>query len=146
MQPEQPKIIRGGLHSDVRGSVAFVNDFDFKGVDRFYTIRCREPNQPRGWVGHRRDRKWFTVVQGKFLIAVVRPDHWTAPSGRERVQHFVLLADEPGVLCVPAGYATAQMALTADAILTVFSSGSIQSAKEDDYRFALTQWNVAGDD
>ena len=33
---DRPTLIEGGLHVDARGSVAFVNDFDFKGVDRFY--------------------------------------------------------------------------------------------------------------
>lgn len=141
----KPSVITGGLHSDARGSVSFVNDFDFKGVDRFYSIRCKNPNQPRGWVGHKRDTKWFTVLQGSFVIAVVAPDDWSTPSGRETVERFTLSADKPSVLCVPGGYATAQMALTPDAILTVFSSGTMQRAKEDDFRFPITQWPATAD-
>ena len=138
-------LIVGGIHTDARGSVSFVNDFDFKGVDRFYAIRCKNPNEPRGWVGHQRDHKWFSVLQGSFILAVVAPDDWKSPSGKEVVERFTLSVDNPSVLCVPGGFATAQVALTADAILTVFSSGTIQSAKEDDFRFPIGQWKVMAD-
>lgn len=141
----KPSLISGGLHTDARGSVSFVNDFDFKGVDRFYSIRCKNPHEPRGWVGHQRDTKWFTVLQGSFLIAVVAPGNWISPTGKEAVDRFIITDDKPSVLCVPGGYATAQMALSADAILTVFSSGTIQRAKEDDFRFPLAQWPVTMD-
>ncbi len=142
MTYDEPRLILGGRHVDGRGSVSFVNDFNFKGVERFYSIRCSRADEPRGWVGHQRDRKWFTVLQGQFLVAIVRPDNWATPSGTEVVQRYVLDADRPGVLFVPARYATAQMSLTADAILTVFSSGTIAQAKEDDFRFPLSQWKV----
>ena len=55
----EPRLIDGGLHVDARGVVTHVNDFDFMGVDRFYTIRSHRPFEPRGWVaepGSRRRR------------------------------------------------------------------------------------------
>jgi len=42
-------LISGGLHVDERGVVSFVNDFDFKGVDRFYTIRAHQTGKSRDW-------------------------------------------------------------------------------------------------
>ena len=137
-----PRIIKGGLHTDERGTVSFVNDFNFRGVDRFYTIRFARPGEPRGWVGHRRERKWFFIVQGHVSIAVVRPDNWREPSAGLPVQRFCLSASEPGVLHVPAGYATGSAALSADAILTVFSSGTIHDAGQDDYRFPTDRWPI----
>jgi dTDP-4-dehydrorhamnose 3,5-epimerase-like enzyme len=137
-----PRIINGGLHVDARGVVTHVNDFDFKGVDRFYTIRSHRPFEPRGWVGHRRDQKWFSVVQGTALIAVVEPDRWDAPSRDLSVQRFVLSAAKPQVLHVPAGYATGSVALSEDAILMIFSSGRIEDAKTDDYRFPVDTWRI----
>lgn len=139
---ENPHLIPGGLHVDARGSVSFVNDFDFKGVDRFYTIRCHRPGEPRGWVGHRRDRKWFSAVQGTILVAVVKPDLWEFPTSNLPVERFVLSSAKPAVLCVPSGYATAQVSLTGDAILMVFSSGTIAQAKEDDFRFPPDTWSI----
>jgi dTDP-4-dehydrorhamnose 3,5-epimerase-like enzyme len=138
----RPRLIEGGLHVDARGLVAHVNDFDLTGVERFYTIRSHRPYEPRGWVGHRRDQKWFSVVQGTVLIAVVEPDRWDEPSRALAVQRFVLSALKPQVLHVPAGYATGSVALSEDAILIVFSSGKIADAKTDDYRFPVDTWRI----
>lgn len=140
---DMPRLIPGGLHVDARGIVSFVNDFDFKGVERFYMIRGHQPGEPRGWVGHKRDRKWFAAVQGTVLVAVVKPDNWTLPTGSAPVERFVLSAAKPAVLAVPSGYATAQMMLSEDAILMVFSSGTIQQAREDDFRFPIGTWKVS---
>lgn len=71
-----PHLISGGRHTDARGSVSFVNGFDFKGVDRFYWIQAGEPNLPRGWVGHQREHKWFSVLRGEVLLAVVALEDW----------------------------------------------------------------------
>jgi dTDP-4-dehydrorhamnose 3,5-epimerase-like enzyme len=138
----QPRIINGGLHVDARGTVSFVNDFDFKGVDRFYTIRAHRPQELRGWVGHQREHKWFFAVQGTTLIAVVKPDRWDCPSSSLPVERFVLSAAKPQVLHVPSGHVTGSVNLSADAILMVFSSGKIEDAKTDDYRFAVDTWLI----
>jgi dTDP-4-dehydrorhamnose 3,5-epimerase-like enzyme len=138
----RPRLIEGGLHIDARGIVSHVNAFDFKGVDRFYFIRAHRPHEPRGWVGHRRDHKWFTAIQGTVLLAVVRPDSWDFPASNLSVERFVLSAAKPQVLCVPAGYATGSMGLTADAIQMIFSSGRFEDAKSDDYRFPVDTWPI----
>lgn len=139
---ESPKLIQGGLHSDARGSVSFVNDFDFKGVDRFYWIKADMADVQRGWVGHRREQKWFTVVQGSVLIAVVRPDDWGRPGPQLPVARYVLSASNPQVLYMPPGFATASVNLDQDAVLMVFSSGKIEDAKTDDFRFPLNHWPI----
>jgi dTDP-4-dehydrorhamnose 3,5-epimerase-like enzyme len=138
----RPRLIEGGLYVDARGVVAHVNDFDFDGVDRFYTVRSHRPYEPRGWVGHRRDQKWFSAIQGTVLLAVVEPDDWESPARDLPVQRFVLSAVKPQVLHVPPGYATGSVALSADAILMIFSSGRIEDAKTDDYRFAVDTWCI----
>ncbi len=139
-----PRLIEGGLHVDARGAVGFVNDFDLKGVDRMYWVRAHRPNCPRGWVGHRREQKWFWVVAGTVLIAVVRPDQWDSPNRDLPVQPYVLCASKPQVLHVPPGYCTASMGLTGNAILLICSSGSIQNAKADDFRFPPDYWRILG--
>lgn len=139
----EPRLIVGGLHVDARGTLSFVNDFDFRGVSRFYTIRAHEAGRPRGWIGHQREKRWFTAVAGTVLIAVVRPDRWDQPSRDLPVQRFVLSAQKPTVLEVPPGHATGMMSLTADAICTVFSSGEIEDAAKDDWRFPAQTWSIA---
>ena len=54
-----------------RGGISFVNDFDFKGVNRFYTVKAHKPGVPMGWIGHQRGHKWFTALSGILLVAVV---------------------------------------------------------------------------
>jgi dTDP-4-dehydrorhamnose 3,5-epimerase-like enzyme len=139
---DRPRLIEGGLHVDVRGSIAFVNDFDFEGVDRFYIVRSHKPYELRGWVGHRREQKWFFVVQGTSLIAVVKPDRWQSPASDLPVERFTLSAAKPQILCVPPGYATGSTNLAGDAVVLIFSSGKIEDAKADDYRFPVDTWSI----
>jgi dTDP-4-dehydrorhamnose 3,5-epimerase len=135
-------LISGGLHVDQRGIVSFVNDFDFQGVDRFYTIRAHAVGEPRGWIGHRKEQKWFTALSGTVLVAVVAPDQWESPASNLPVERYVLSALKPTVLHVPAGHATASVMLSPDAHLGIFSSGKIAEAGKDDWRFDVGTWDV----
>ena len=139
---QSPVLIEGGCHTDARGTVSFVNGFDFRGVDRFYWVQAAQANVLRGWVGHQRDQKWFTVVQGEVLVAVVQPDDWQSPRRDLPVARYVLSAANPQVLHVPPGYATGSVNVTQDAILLIFSSGKIQDAKTDDFRFPVDYWKI----
>ena len=137
-----PHLIQGGRHADERGSVSFVNGFDFKGVDRFYWIQAGHANVPRGWVGHQRDHKWFSVVRGEVLVAVVRPDQWQHPRRDLPVARYTLSAANPQVLHVPPGHATGSVNLNKQAVLLVFSSSKIEAAKSDDFRFPVDYWPI----
>lgn len=137
---DKPRLIPGGLHTDERGTVAFVNDFDFAGVRRFYMIRPARPGEVRGWIGHRREHKWFMCIQGRIVIAVVKPDRWDKPSHDLPVCRYELSANQPAVLHVPAGHATASMAVNEGAILLVYSSDRLEVAPGDDHRFAPETW------
>lgn len=136
------RLIKGGIHVDARGIVAYVNDFDFQGVDRFYTVRAFRAFELRGWVGHQRDQKWFYAVYGTTLISVVRPDQWESPARSLPVERFVLSSEQPQVLHVPPGYATGSAGLTHNAILMVLSSGGIETTHTDDYRFPVNTWPI----
>ena len=140
--PMNPHLIQGGRQVDERGSVSFVNGFDFKGVDRFYWIQAGQPNVPRGWVGHQREHKWFGVVHGEVLIAVVRPDSWRCPRRDLAVARYALSAAHPQVLHVLPGHATGSVHLTPEAILMIFSSGRIEDAPSDDFRFPIEHWPI----
>ncbi|MGO8698213.1 MAG: sugar epimerase [Limisphaerales bacterium] len=137
-----PHLIQGGRHVDERGSVSFVNGFNFKGVDRFYWVPAGHANVPRGWVGHQREHKWFTAICGEVLVAVVQPDHWHCPRRDLPVERYTLSAANPQVLHVPPGHATASAHLNAEAILMIFSSGRIEEAQSDDFRFPMEHWPI----
>jgi hypothetical protein len=46
------------------------------------------------------------------------------------------------VLHVPPGYATGSVNLSKETILMIFSSGRIEDAKSDDFRFPVEQWAI----
>ena len=140
-----PKVIDGGMHVDARGMVTFVNDFHLSEVDRVYAIHAHQANRPRGWVGHQREQKWFWVIQGVILIAVVKPDNWEDPAKNLPVKRFALSAVKPQVLHIPAGYATGSVGLTYHSTLMVFSTGRIEDVRSDDYRFSPDTWPIVDD-
>jgi dTDP-4-dehydrorhamnose 3,5-epimerase len=139
---DRPRIIEGSLHVDNRGSLAFFNEFAFPGVERFYIIRPDRPRAVRGWIGHQRDQKWFTAVEGTLTVAVVRPNDWQSPDAHAQVSNFVLAAGKPRILTVPPGHATAIMGITPQSALMVFSTGTIHQAPSDSYRFPPDFWKI----
>ena len=66
-----PRLIEGGLGIDDRGQVAFVNEFDFAGVKRFYVVSNHGAGFVRAWHAHRREAKYVTLVQGSAIVAAV---------------------------------------------------------------------------
>ena len=97
-----PQVITGGKHADARGSLRFCNDFDMSAVRRFYTI-SNSPEQPvRGWIGHKKENKWFFPVRGETTIVVSPMDESTNLTRYSRL-HYTLHAETPAVLRVPCG-------------------------------------------
>lgn len=135
-----PKIIQGASHSDLRGVVSFVNDFDLTEVKRFYQIINSNTEVIRGWQGHRKETKWFYCNTGSFLINYVKPDNWFSSSGNEKVAFAILEAKNPCILLIPANFATAIKAIEPNSILTVYSNFTLLESQNDDYRFDLNTW------
>jgi|APLak6261667961_1056064.scaffolds.fasta_scaffold00061_22 dTDP-4-dehydrorhamnose 3,5-epimerase-like enzyme len=133
---QQPVLIDGGVHRDERGTVRHVNRFDLKEVDRFYVITPARPRELRGWVGHRRDHKWFFSVQGEFRIYVL-PLVELEESSLATPDCYLLSTHESKVLAVPGGYATAISANEVPSSLLVFSSGKIEDSAADMLRYPL---------
>ena len=59
------------MHTDKRGSVAYVNDFDLTEVKRFYKITHSSIETLRAWQGHKREQKWFSCTKGAFVIFLI---------------------------------------------------------------------------
>jgi len=137
----EPKLFKGGRAVDDRGSASFVNEFDFCGVKRFYTIQNHRQGFIRAWHGHKKEAKYFTVVSGAALVCSVEIDDWENPSKSLVVHRFILSADHPSVLYLPPGYANGLMSLTDDARITVFSTSTLQESTGDDIRFNARYWN-----
>ena len=145
MNPElaeilKPDIIPGGRHSDDRGIVSFVNDFGFKDIKRFYSIEHRDTQTIRAWQGHRREEKWFYVVQGSFMFAWVKIDNWEKPDSGQRADHRLLYSKQSEILHIPDGYANGFRALEPHSKLMVFSNFTVEESALDDYRFSKELW------
>ncbi len=91
MIPEQARILKGGAFTDARGTLQFVNDFEFEGVKRFYQITHHNTSIVRAWQGHKVEHKWFFVGKGSFVIAWVKIDDWQNPSSTLVAEHCVFI-------------------------------------------------------
>jgi|SRR3989338_988860 len=139
---ETPYLMEGGLSVDDRGSVTYVNDFHFKGVNRFYMITNHQSGFVRAWHAHRHEAKYILAVQGSALVGAVPIDHWSSPSRETDVHRFVLSADKPSILYIPAGYANGIMSLNQEMNLIVFSTSTLEESKKDDVRFDARYWDI----
>ncbi len=136
-----PKILKGGVAVDDRGDVGFVNEFDFAGVKRFYTVANHRSGFVRAWHGHRNEAKYATSVRGSFLLCCIEIDDWDNPSSDLPINRFVLSEKSPSVLYVPPGYVNGFMSLTDNAKLLFFSTSGLDESVNDDIRFPARQWD-----
>jgi dTDP-4-dehydrorhamnose 3,5-epimerase len=141
---EEPRLTLGDCAVDDRGEVAFVNDFDFAGVKRFYMVSNHRAGFVRAWHGHRHEGKYVLAVSGAAVVAAVAVDNWESPSPGLKVHRHVLSAAKPRVLFIPPGYANGFMSLTPDAKLLFFSTSTLEESKGDDIRFPSRLWDVWG--
>jgi dTDP-4-dehydrorhamnose 3,5-epimerase len=126
---------------DDRGSVAFVNGARLDAFVRFYLVRNNARQFVRAWHGHQRESKLVSVVAGTALICCVKIDDWDNPSPDLRVERFVLSADKPAVLSIPAGFANGSLTLRDDTTICYFSDAAIEEAGSDDFRFPARMWD-----
>ena len=130
----KPELIQGGSHADSRGALRFCNDFDMSMVRRFYTI-ANSSNQPvRGWIGHKKETKWFFPMRGKTEILV--EDFNAEEQGGREAEVFVLDANKPAVLNVPPEnwFCIKQ---DGNSEIMVFSNCKVGEFEDDDLRRPL---------
>ncbi len=132
---EEVKIMVGDKAVDDRGTVTFVNDFDFSGVKRFYQVENHTVNFIRAWHGHKKEGKYEYVAKGTALIGVVNLE-------TEQVQKFILSSKSPRVLWIPPNHANGFMNLEEDTIIQFFSTSALEQSLKDDIRFPWDKWNI----
>jgi dTDP-4-dehydrorhamnose 3,5-epimerase-like enzyme len=137
-----PKIIQGGIFSDHRGSISYVNDFSFKEIERFYIISNSDENPIRGWQGHKLDAKNFYCINGSFKIHFVKIDSWENPSKDLSIETVIVSASESKIIHIPAGYANAIQSLEKDSKLISFSILPLANVSEDDVRYDSNYWKI----
>ena len=138
---EIPTVISGGISTDDRGALTFLNGFPLQEFKRFYTVTNHQQGFIRAWHGHLLESKIFYILKGSVLACAVKMTEKTHPSKSEEVTRVVLSASSPSGFFIPAGYANGLMSLTADAHLLVFSNTTLEESQGDDYRFPFDYWN-----
>lgn len=130
------QLIDGGLSIDDRGTVTFVNDFDFKGVKRFYTVSNHKKGFIRAWHGHKKEGKYVFVVRGTVIVGV------KSMEGHLDATTRVLSAVKPQILYIPPGNYNGFKTLTDNAQIIFYSTSTIEETKDDDYRMPADTWDV----
>lgn len=141
-QALSPILFKGDLAVDDRGEVGFVNDFDFAGVKRFYTVKNHRRGFVRAWHAHRHEAKYVTVVEGTAVVGAVKIDNWEKPSADAPVARYMLSAKKPSVLYIPAEYANGFMSLTDCTRLIFFSTSTLAESQGDDIRYDAHFWDI----
>lgn len=138
------KIIQGGNFSDHRGTISYVNDFNFKDIQRFYIISNSDENPIRAWQGHKLDAKNFYCINGSFKIHFVKIDDWQNPSKDLNIETIIVSASESKIVYIPAGYANAIESLETNSKLISFSTLPLANVNDDDVRYASDYWKING--
>lgn len=138
-------IIQGNIHIDNRGIVRFVNDFDFKGIKRFYSIIHPSSQTIRAWQGHQKEKKYFYAARGSFLFKWIEIDNWETPSKDLKIKSHILSEMGSELLVVEPGHVTGFKGLEPGSVLLVFSDVTLEESKADDYRFPEDYWKFLAD-
>ena len=120
-----PKIIQGNLNSDYRGSLSYNNDFDTTEVKRIYVIENKDSRFIRGWQGHKIEQRWFSAIQGSFMIKLIQIDNWKTPSKNILPLIFNLKSSKLDVLHVPAGFVSSIQSLEDKSKLLVMADNPL---------------------
>lgn len=127
--------INGGLAVDERGTVRFVNDFNFEGVKRFYQVENHRQGFIRAWHGHEKGAKYVYVTSGSILLRVAKI------SDPNIAQKFTLSAKKPTVLYIPPGYYNGFKTLEEHTNIIFYSTTTIDEDKTDDIRLSWDIWD-----
>jgi len=139
---DKPRMIDCVTAIDDRGQVVFANDFDVRGVRRFYMVSNHRAGFVRAWHAHKQEAKYVLVTHGAALIGVVPIDNWKKPAKGATVARHVLSAGIPKLLYIPPGFANGFMTLTADTELLFYSTSTIEESKTDDFRYPARYWDI----
>jgi dTDP-4-dehydrorhamnose 3,5-epimerase-like enzyme len=140
-----PRLLKGGIHTDSRGQISFVNDMKFDAIERFYIISNSDENPLRAWQGHKIDNKYFYCIQGVIRVHYIKIDNWESPSNDLKADSVLLSSDESIVLHIPEGYANGIESLEAGSKLISFSTLPLDRTSEDDVRFPCDMWELSCD-
>lgn len=137
---QKPTIIKGGTFSDERGSMRFVNDFNFTDVKRFYFIKHPNTTFVRAWQAHQFEKKYFYPISGSFVVAWVKIDDFEKPSKNLIPEYHILSVKNCEVLSIPNGYANGLKALEPNSEILLFSDMNLEDSLSENIRYPSDWW------
>ena len=149
---ENIKTIIGAMATDDRGTVRFVNEFDFQNVKRFYQVQNHQPGFIRAWHAHKKEGKYVYVAKGTALVGAVPLEHMLdlkenkCSLDNKLVFKTVISSNNPKVVFIPAGHANGFKSLESDTIIQFFSTSGLQDSLNDDIRFDYDLVNIWKED
>jgi len=146
MENTEIKTIVGGVATDDRGTVRFVNDFDFKDVKRFYQVQNHNSGFIRAWHGHKKEAKYVYVAKGTALIGAVPLSEIEKGKDAQNVFKTVISSNNPKIVYIPSGYANGFKSLEPGTIIQFFSTSTLQDSLGDDIRFDYDIVNIWKED
>lgn len=134
------KIYNGNVFVDDRGTIRFVNEFNFKNVKRFYQVENHERGFVRAWHGHEKEDKYVYVAQGSAWIGVIDMETKT------KIDKYVLSDKSPKILHIPAGNYNGFQTLEENTKVIFFTTLSIEETKDDDIRMNYNEFPIFNKD
>lgn len=142
MKNIKPYIIAGEKIEDIRGSLSFVNGFDFANIKRFYILENSKEHPERGWIAHKEDIKHFYCLKGAFEIYYVKVDDFENPSKNLKIQKSILDENCHNLLVVPNGFATLLKSIREGSQLLNFSPLTLIETSNETVRYDLNMWKI----
>ena len=133
---EECKILNGGIFVDDRGTLRFVNEFNFDNVKRFYQVENHERGFIRAWHGHKKEGKYVYVAHGSAWIGVIYMED------TDKIDKVVLSDKSPKILWIPPGKYNGFQTLEENTTILFFSTTTIEESKGDDYRLPYETYPV----
>ncbi len=128
-------MINIGSATDERGRIIFANEFSFDKIKRFYLIDSSNTEVIRAWHGHMVEEKYAFVIAGSAIIGTVPLTDSQNPDKTAETKQFILSADNPQILHIPAPYANGVRVLEPNTKVMFFSTSTLEESKNDDFRF-----------
>lgn len=107
----EPTLISGNCHQDQRGQLFYNNDIDTTCIKRMYIIKNHSDDFVRAWQGHKVEQRWFSDIQGRFIIQLIAIDNWGKPTQNLSRLEYILESATLDVLHIPAGHVSSMQAL-----------------------------------
>ena len=137
---EKPIIFERGVSEDHRGSLEYYNNLSLDEFKRFYIVRNPKRGTVRAWHGHKVESKLIKVLQGIFIVCLIKIDNREKPSKNIEILEYEFNNDS-GLIYVPPGYANGAMNVASDSEIMYFSNLSLEESAKDDIRFKSNYWD-----